>query len=665
MSRSGPLTVAVLAVFAFQLFAGCGGGGDGGNQLPTVTITSPRDGEDYLHGETIGFAGTANDPEDGRLTGGSLVWTASPGGTIGTGESCTCDYLSIGTHTIRFTARDSQSASASASITINIVPSNRPPDVTILGPADGATFFAGESIVFSGSATDPEDGPLTGDNLVWTAGILDEIGTGELFTYDELPVATHTITLTATDSEGASASESITIEVRPPNIAPMVMILQPTDNSFFPHYSLIEFEGSTGTDSLGATGRARVTIEVNAPPTVTIYAPTDGASFYIGCPVTFEGGGDDPEDGVLPGGSLVWTSSLDGAIGTGELLSRDNLHGGTHTISLVGTDSGGKSDSESVAIEVHGAFFRIISVNSSAFPTIEARVFVDTDAAGGCGLVENDFAVAEDLVPQVIDSVTCEEVGPDFAVEIVVVFDDSGSMGAGTGGELQAMQDEVKRFADDALDTGLDARFGLVSFRDTAEVDLTMTSDVAAFKAAVDALVAEGGEDDAEVSLDAVVLALNSMSFRGGVPIVILLITDGPAHYRGDGSGLSSFTMPEVIEYVGVFHATVFAVSPDSTASAAFCFGNNGEARALRADAQETDVRELAEGTDGIWLDIASANFSVFLDEILTWYGAMSFYAVVYTTSNQVADGTVRYMRLAVTDPDEGVNTRCTKYTAP
>jgi len=90
---------------------------------------------------------------------------------------------------------------------------HHPPTATITSPPAGATFAQGASIAFRGSATDPEDGTLTGASLVWTSSIAGQIGTGTSFTRT-LPVGTHTITLTATDSHGAMGTDSVTIIVQ-------------------------------------------------------------------------------------------------------------------------------------------------------------------------------------------------------------------------------------------------------------------------------------------------------------------------------------------------------------------------------------------------------------------------------------------------------------------
>ncbi len=59
------------------------------------------------------------------------------------------------------------------------------------------------------------------------------------------------------------------------------------------------------------------------------------------------------EDDTPPESSLIWTSSIDGEIGTGTSFSRSDLSVGTHTITLTVTDSQGATGTDSVSITIN------------------------------------------------------------------------------------------------------------------------------------------------------------------------------------------------------------------------------------------------------------------------------------------------------------------------
>ena len=91
----------------------------------------------------------------------------------------------------------------------------------------------------------------------------------------------------------------------------------------------------------------------NTAPSVSISSPASGASFASGTSVTFTGTATDTQDGTLTA-NLAWTSSLNGAIGTGGSFSTSSLSVGTHTITASVTDSGGLSGSSSRSITITG-----------------------------------------------------------------------------------------------------------------------------------------------------------------------------------------------------------------------------------------------------------------------------------------------------------------------
>ncbi len=95
-------------------------------------------------------------------------------------------------------------------------PPNDPPIVSITSPADDDTFGSGETIAFTGTASDTEDDDLAlTDSIVWTSSIDNQIGTGGNCSAI-LSDGTHTITASVTDSGGKTGSASFTITVGTP-----------------------------------------------------------------------------------------------------------------------------------------------------------------------------------------------------------------------------------------------------------------------------------------------------------------------------------------------------------------------------------------------------------------------------------------------------------------
>ncbi len=196
---------------------------------------------------------------------------------------------------------------------------NTAPSASISSPVNGSMFDEGVSVSFAGSATDAQDGSLTGLSLVWTSNLDGAIGTGTSFAKTDLSVGLHTIVLTATDSDGATAATSVQITI----------VAVP-----------------------------------NVPPTATITAPSDGGSAAPGASVTFTGSASDPEDGPITGAALVWTSSLDGAIGTGASFSTTTLSGGSHTIVLTATDSDGAAGTATISFTITGGGSPIVGITA-------------------------------------------------------------------------------------------------------------------------------------------------------------------------------------------------------------------------------------------------------------------------------------------------------------
>ena len=94
---------------------------------------------------------------------------------------------------------------------------NVAPTVTIASPSDGASFTTNDTVAFSGSATDLEDGDVSA-SLAWSSSIDGPLGNGASVNA-KLSAGTHTITATATDSGGLSSSRSVTVTVTAPGVS--------------------------------------------------------------------------------------------------------------------------------------------------------------------------------------------------------------------------------------------------------------------------------------------------------------------------------------------------------------------------------------------------------------------------------------------------------------
>lgn len=92
--------------------------------------------------------------------------------------------------------------------------------------------------------------------------------------------------------------------------------------------------------------------EPNEAPVPLISSPPPGSSFERGTTVTFAGSGTDKEDGTIPASSLSWSSSIDGDLGTGASVPRNDLSQGTHLITLVATDSKGRDGRATISVAI-------------------------------------------------------------------------------------------------------------------------------------------------------------------------------------------------------------------------------------------------------------------------------------------------------------------------
>jgi hypothetical protein len=91
---------------------------------------------------------------------------------------------------------------------------------------------------------------------------------------------------------------------------------------------------------------------IGNPPWVHIMTPDDDYNWLRGATIVLHGAAWDLEDNGLSGDSLVWTSSVDGPLGTGRVAAVRSLSAGAHLITLAGTDSDGLVTLDTVTINI-------------------------------------------------------------------------------------------------------------------------------------------------------------------------------------------------------------------------------------------------------------------------------------------------------------------------
>ncbi len=85
--------------------------------------------------------------------------------------------------------------------------------VFLLAPAERTHLLPGQSVFLQGLATDPEDGPLSGEALAWSSDVDGPLGEGTDVAVESLTPGPHRITLRATDGDGMVGSASVNIFV--------------------------------------------------------------------------------------------------------------------------------------------------------------------------------------------------------------------------------------------------------------------------------------------------------------------------------------------------------------------------------------------------------------------------------------------------------------------
>ncbi|MCA9986584.1 MAG: PKD domain-containing protein, partial [Anaerolineales bacterium] len=335
------------------------------------------------------FTAAGSYDPDGTL--GNIEWDFGDGSFTYFGSPAYHTFAAEGVYTVTVTVFDSRSGSGSASMVINVGPEppNQPPIAVAQVNVD--TGIAPFNPFFSSANSSDPDGTIAA--WLWDFGD----GTTSTLPHPAIKVyetpGVYTVTLTVTDNDGATGSDSLTITVLEPNTnqppvavanadktsgsAPLTVRFS-SAGSFDPDGSIVAYfwdfgNGSTSTranprqrftsdgtyivtltvtDNEGATGSDTVTIVVGTPVTnqpPTAVASADVTSGNAALAVNFSSAGSSDSDGTIV--SYSWDFG-DGSSASVASPSHTYSAAGNYNAILTVTDDDGATDTATVTITV-------------------------------------------------------------------------------------------------------------------------------------------------------------------------------------------------------------------------------------------------------------------------------------------------------------------------
>ena len=201
--------VGLLTVVGFVL-AGCGPG----NQAPTVSFVSPKDG-DKTASKSVAFEVKGEDKD--LAQGQKLTYSWDFGDAKPTSKKDTQDtkvtyqYDKAQQYTVTVTATDDKKAK-SKPVSIKITVQNAAP--TADAKATPSSGQAPLTVTLDAGGSKDADGTIA--SYEWDFGD-GQKGSGQKVNHDYKDAKSYTVTLTVTDNDGAKANKTLTITVEAPS----------------------------------------------------------------------------------------------------------------------------------------------------------------------------------------------------------------------------------------------------------------------------------------------------------------------------------------------------------------------------------------------------------------------------------------------------------------
>ena len=196
---------------------------------PSISVSGPSSGEAFSNDGTISVSWVGSDADGDDLV--YRVYYSTDGGytyrilslmTEAASKSFSAMLLR-GSSRARIGVSVSDGTRSVFAETPIFSVAGHAPQVWIESPAAGAVFAEEQGFVLDASGYDIEDGLLAGSALSWSSSIDGNLGTGKFLVLSaaDLTLGSHTIALTATDSDRMTATASVDITITDRNMLPV------------------------------------------------------------------------------------------------------------------------------------------------------------------------------------------------------------------------------------------------------------------------------------------------------------------------------------------------------------------------------------------------------------------------------------------------------------
>ncbi|MFA5869660.1 MAG: PKD domain-containing protein, partial [Candidatus Bathyarchaeia archaeon] len=319
-------------------------------------------------GTVFSFSGAGSTDADGSIVG--YAWNFGDLGT-GTGVTVTHSYAAVGTYTVTLTVTDDDGATDTDTAVVTVTgvippPVNQRP-VAMAG-AD-RLLQIGEASTFDGSGSYDLDGVIM--SYSWSFGD-GQTASGAIVTHSYTLAGRYVSTLTVTDDDGATGTDSVAVTVNAPPVADAGVDQTTTPNTAvnfdgsaskdadgtITAYSWVFGDGASGTgvttthtytalgnysvtltvtDNTGATGSDAMMVRVLAAPNQPPVANAGSAkSGHLGEVLTFDGSASRDPDGTIA--KYEWEFG-DGATAAGAIVTHAYEVEGVYSVRLTVTDN--------------------------------------------------------------------------------------------------------------------------------------------------------------------------------------------------------------------------------------------------------------------------------------------------------------------------------------